>query len=225
MREGALSRCDSATPGAAASAPLRGRARRARAPADAASDDRMELRPPDGGGTPSARQPGGLLGRLRARGRTTGVRHRSGDAAGARRQELASPRRRALLDAGDDLRVRRRAAELNRRRKAGTNGARRVFVGQAEAAAPELTGGAQTRLLALLAEDHANFPPRSRGRTRPATASCDEALRSALAFLVIHGHLSEGRRWLESALTIDSGSRPRSPARALRRSGPGLGSR
>jgi hypothetical protein len=93
----------------AAARPAQGRARCRSAPADAARDDRVVVRPARAGREAAIRAARRLPRRLHARCRRGGRRGGPRHAPVARRQEPASPHRRALLDAGDDPRVRRRA--------------------------------------------------------------------------------------------------------------------
>ena len=90
------------------------------------------------------------------------------------------------------------------------------FLGQAEAAAPELTGGAQTQLLDRLEEDHPNFRAALAWAQASGAAELEIRLAGALwRFWLVHGHLSEGRRWLASALEHGAGSAPETRERLL----------
>ncbi len=78
----------------------------------------------------------------------------------------------------------------------------------AEHAEPELRGVHQVRWLERLEEEHDNL--RAALAWMLAEGASEDAVRTAAAlwrFWYAHGHLSEGRRWLESAL-----ARPISPA-------------
>jgi predicted ATPase/class 3 adenylate cyclase len=90
------------------------------------------------------------------------------------------------------------------------------FLAEAESAAPELTGGAQTQLLDRLEDDHANF--RAVLDWAQETGDGELAMRLSGAlwrFWLVRGHLAEGREWLASALAAGVGSAPEIRERAL----------
>ena len=97
-----------------AARPAQGRTRRRAAPADASGDDRVEPRAARRAGARPVRATRCLPRRLHARGGGGGRRRRHRRAPVARRQEPRPPHGRALLDAGDDPRVRARAPRAER---------------------------------------------------------------------------------------------------------------
>ena len=116
--------CPGAAPRANRSAArhAQGRPRRRREALDAASDDRLEPRPPRTRRAGAVRPAGRVSWRLFARSRRAGLRRRHRLTCVAARQEPPSParrprRRRPLLDARDDRRVRGGAPEGDGRRE------------------------------------------------------------------------------------------------------------
>ena len=185
----------------------------ARAPADAAGDDRVVVRPPRRSEEQS------LFARLAVfRGGCTleaaeeVVGREPRHAAVARRQEPAPALAGALLDAGDDPRVRRRATRASeetprrlRQRHAD------YFLRLAEEAEPHLTGAQQRPWLERLEAEHDNFRL-SLDSLRRADRG-DEELRlvgALMRFWYVHGHLREGSSRCEEALAAhDDQSVPR----------------
>ena len=108
-------------PGAAARPPLRparpaqGRPWCRRAPADVAGDDRVVARAARRGRAAAVRPPGRLPRRLHARGGRGGLRTPTSTCSSRSSTRAWSGTAGALLDAGDDPRVRGRAARASRR--------------------------------------------------------------------------------------------------------------
>ena len=113
--ESPLAATDPRAARAAAAAVDGGRPRRARAPTDAPGDDRVVVRAADGHGEAPLRQARSLPRRLHPRGGRGGRGGEPGPPAVAGRQEPAPVFSGALLDAGDDRRVRHRATRAVRR--------------------------------------------------------------------------------------------------------------
>jgi predicted ATPase/class 3 adenylate cyclase len=94
------------------------------------------------------------------------------------------------------------------------------YAALAERAAPELAGAEQGRWLQLLESDHDNIRA---ALTRAHEAHWNElALRLSAAlqsFWYKHGHIEEGRRWLERGLTIADGQAPALRARIVQAAG------
>jgi predicted ATPase/DNA-binding XRE family transcriptional regulator len=87
------------------------------------------------------------------------------------------------------------------------------FLSLAELAEPELGGSAQRDWIRRLTSEHENI--RAAGRSALLRGDTETALRLVGAvwrFWLLHGDLSEGRRWLREALDLDAGAV--SPARA-----------
>src|SRR5215217_2701624 len=75
------------------------------------------------------------------------------------------------------------------------------FLTLAERAEPELKGAGQEEWLVLLEEEHDNFRAALSWALEQGEAELALRLGAALGeFWHMHGHLSEGRRWLEGAL-------------------------
>src|SRR5262249_55116898 len=114
-------------------------------------------------------------------------------------------------------------AEALRRRHA------RFFVALAERAEAALRGPEQIAWVARLEQDHDNL--RAALRWLADGADAERGLRLAGApgrgfggggpwrFWEVHGHLSEGRRWLEGALARAEGAAPPVRAKALHGAG------
>ena len=189
---------------------LEGRTRCRGAPADAAGDDRMELRPAHRRGAAAVRQALRVRRRLHAGSGRNRLRRRPRHAAVARRQEPRPPHGGALLDAGDDPRVRARATRGDRRRRGpAASGTARTSSSSAELAKPELLARSSSIWFDRLEAEHDNIravlgDALEHGRT-------DVALRLGAAiwhFWWTRGYWSEGRRWLESALAAGGESDP-----------------
>ena len=100
--------------------------------------------------------------------------------------------------------------ELRRRHAA-------YFVQVAEAGDSELTRSDELRVHERLESEHDNFRAALAWSQSAGAADVELALAAALArFWLIRGHLAEGRRWLEDALTRDPGQQPETCAKALR---------
>ncbi len=123
----------------------------------------------------------------------------------ARRQEPRPPRRGALPDARDGPRVRPRAARrVHARRSAVRSRHAQWIAALVERSEPELEGGDQPTWLRRLAAEHDEV--RSALSWSIDRRDADLALRlagSTASFWWIHGHWTEGRRWLEAALALD----------------------
>jgi predicted ATPase/DNA-binding XRE family transcriptional regulator len=94
------------------------------------------------------------------------------------------------------------------------------FLALAEAAEPHLTGAGQVEWLDQLEREHDNL----RGALHWALDQCEReaALRlgSALrVFWEVRGHIAEGRRWLEQALTLGGAATPQLEGKAFQIAG------
>ena len=208
-----------------------GFARPARAPADAARRDRLELRPARRRRPPAARSAVGLRRRLRPRrgrgdlrsvGRDRWRRARRAD--GPRRPEpgqgRGDGRRRAALPAArHDPRVRRRAARRRAARPTSIRGApSRLVRGARPRRLAELSGADQRTWLDRLELDHDDI----RAVLDRAVAAPDPPVAIGLAFSMWRfwqkrGHLAEARRRLEAMAAAPwSRDDPRLRARAHR---------
>ena len=206
------------------------RARRPRAPAHAARHDRVELRPARRGEQGALRAALGLRGQLPARGRRGGLRRRPRRPRGARRLEPPeADRRRPLPDAGDDPRVRARAARrLGRTRRSSGSGTRSSSP-RSPSRRTSSRFDAEAEWSARLELDHDDL----RAALDWLEANDpDRALELAGAlgwFWLSHGHLAEGRGRLADALARSTATgrvpgsrahgvgRARGPARRRRR--------
>jgi predicted ATPase/DNA-binding SARP family transcriptional activator len=91
------------------------------------------------------------------------------------------------------------------------------FVQVAEAGDSELTRSDELRVHERLESDHDNFRAALAWSQSAGAADVEVALVAALArFWLIRGHLAEGRRWLEDALSRYPGQQPETRAKALR---------
>lgn len=92
-----------------------------------------------------------------------------------------------------------------------------LFLAMAEAAAPALRFDADIAALDRVETEHDNLRAALRWSLDTADAPRAVRLGAALApFWLVRGHLSEGRRWLDSALALDATNAPPGPrARAL----------
>jgi predicted ATPase/DNA-binding SARP family transcriptional activator len=91
------------------------------------------------------------------------------------------------------------------------------FVRLAEAADRELTGPDQVGVHERLEREHDNFRGALAWAQRTEASDIELVLAAALArFWYIQGHLVEGRRWLEDALSRDPGQLPAVRTQALR---------
>ena len=142
----------------AATRPAARRPRRQPAPADAAGDARLVVRAALRRRAPALRPAVRVRGRLHARRRRGGVRCRPRHAAVAGREEPGHLRRRALLDAGDDPRVRRGAARLAQEAGATRRRQRAFVVGLATgASAAGLHTAAEAAISRRLDAEYANI--------------------------------------------------------------------
>ena len=126
-REDARAASAAGTARAAAAAPCRRLALGTGAAADAARDDRLELRTAHAGRAGDVRQARSLRRRLHPRGGRGDLRSRRRRDRVTRRQEPAPSQRRPLLDVADDPGVRARAARGERGGRRRARSARRAL--------------------------------------------------------------------------------------------------
>ena len=111
-----------------------------------------------------------------------------------------------LRGAGEEAVLRRRHCEW--------------FLDLAERAELELVGPEQTAWLERLEREHDNLRGALRWAVEHREAETGLRLGAALwRFWWVHGHLSEGQRWLEAALSQDAGASPIARAKALNAAG------
>ena len=108
------------------------------------------------------------------------------------------------------------AGELERMQRAHAA----CFLALAEEAEPALTGPQQGTWLQQLATDHDNLRAALAWSTASQEPEMGLRLAAALArFWSIHGHLTEGRDWLERALAAGGAAAPATRAKALNGTG------
>lgn len=94
------------------------------------------------------------------------------------------------------------------------------FVRLAEAAEARLRGGNQSEWLLRLEDEHANLRAALSWCVESGEGELGQRLAGALwEFWLMHGHLSEARKWLEAALALPGGNEP---ARAKALCGAGI---
>ncbi len=185
------------------------RPRRRSATADAARDDRVELRAFGSGGTATLCPARRLPRRLHAGNGGGDLRRGSRPAPVARRQE-PRPRSRcgSVLDARVDHGVRRGAAGRIQRRRATATPARRVFPRAGEEAEPHVHRGS-TEWLGRLQREHDNLRAALDGLGAAGEGTLVLRLAAALPrFWEVNGHVEEGRRRLDDALRSGEGPKP-----------------